>query len=81
MLEYENVLSVSHDVLKKCRNKEESLAFRRALNTNIYDIITRLKNYEYEFSSYRIFLIREPKYRIIMSENLSDKIVNHLISR
>lgn len=81
MLDYENVLSVSHDVLKKCHNKEESLAFRRALNTNIYDIINRLKNYEYEFSSYRIFLIREPKYRIIMSENLSDKIVNHLISR
>ena len=81
MLEYENVLSVSHDVLKKCHNKEESLAFRRALNTNIYDIITRLKNYEYEFSSYRIFLIWEPKYRIIMSERLDDKIVNHLISR
>lgn len=31
-------------------------------------------------SIYNIFLIRKPKSRIIMSESLNDKIVNHLVS-
>ena len=32
------------------------------------------------FSNYNIFLIHEKKYRIIMSESISDKIVNQMIS-
>lgn len=31
-------------------------------------------------SKYNIFLIKEPKYRIIMSQNISDKLINHVIA-
>lgn len=30
---------------------------------------------------YNIFLIKEPKYRIIMSQNINDKIINHLVAK
>ena len=39
-----------------------------------------LKYKKYEHSHYNVFLVHEPKYRIIMSEMMSDKIINHLVS-
>ena len=33
------------------------------------------------FIKYNIFLIREPKLRIIMSQNITDKIINHLVAK
>ena len=40
-----------------------------------------LKSKKYHHSCYNIFLIVDPKFRIIMSENINDKIVNHFISQ
>ena len=40
-----------------------------------------LKNREYEVGAYNVFTIYEPKKRRIVSLNLQDKIINHLISR
>lgn len=48
--------------------------------TNIYDILNHLYNRNYQFSNYFIFSINEPKFRIIMSESISDKIVNHWLA-
>lgn len=78
---YENILSVVNDIFKTCRNKNKSMNFRKNLNTNIYGLREILINQNYIFSEYQIFLIKDPKYRIIMSENITDKIVNHLVSR
>ena len=47
---------------------------------NIIQIYEILKRNQYKHSQYNVFLIKEPKYRIIMSEIISDKIVNHLLS-
>lgn len=32
-------------------------------------------------SKYNIFLIKEPKLRIIMSQNIIDKLINHVVSQ
>lgn len=81
ILEYENILETAYDVLKKNRNKLNSLEFRKNLNTNLMEIKNELSSNNYNFSKYKIFMIKDPKYRIIMSETISDKIVNHLVSR
>ena len=49
-------------------------------NINLYNILFDLHNKRYELGRYNIFIINEPKYRLIMSENIRDKVVNHLIS-
>jgi len=81
ILKYDNILSVANDVLRKNRNKEKSLEFKNNLNNNLIDIKNKLVDNNYSFSKYKIFMIKDPKYRIIMSEIISDKIVNHLVSR
>ncbi len=64
----------------KCNNYYMLYRFEMFEYVNLYDILYKLCKKEYEFSKYHIFLISEPKYRLIMSEGISDKIVNHLIS-
>lgn len=49
-------------------------------NINLYNILFDLHNKSYELGRYNIFIINEPKYRLIMSENIRDKVVNHLVS-
>ena len=49
-------------------------------NINLYNILFDLYYKSYELGRYNIFIINEPKYRLIMSENIRDKVVNHLIS-
>lgn len=83
---YENVIDFdrlleTYELIKcNCRNKTKVLQFAKSLNTNLMEILFKLKAENYAFSKYNIFLIRKPKYRIIMSENIADKIVNHLVS-
>ncbi len=48
--------------------------------TNINNIYVTLKNRSYKHGRYNIFLISDPKYRIVMSESIPDKIINHMVS-
>ena len=81
MLTYDNILSVFYKIQKNCKNKRAVCNFYDGLNIKLLNILKILKSRNYKFSKYRIFLITDPKYRIIMSENISDKIVNHMVSR
>ena len=49
-------------------------------SSNINSIYDILKNKTYKHGKYNIFLIRDPKYRIVMSENIKDKVINHMVS-
>lgn len=80
MICYSNVLFVFNKVKSKSYNKERLMSFMRYKNCFLMDILEKLKNNSYSFSNYHIFLIHEKKYRIIMSESVSDKIVNQMIS-
>ena len=50
------------------------------LSSNLINIYNNLNNKTYHHGKYNIFLIKDPKYRVIMSENLNDKIVNQMVS-
>ena len=43
--------------------------------------IEKFNDYYTFFIKYNIFLIREPKIRVIMSTNIKDKLVNHLVAK
>ena len=80
MIDYEKIKKIYDKVRITTKNKKEVIRFSLNLNENLMDILTKLYKGKYVFNKYRIFLIREPKYRLIMSECIEDKIVNHLFS-
>ncbi len=81
ILNTENALKMYKTIKQNCKNKKEVYRFSLNLNQNIMEILEKLYNENYKFDRYRIFIIKEPKYRLIMSEKIEDKIVNHLVAK
>lgn len=83
---YDSELTIDHIrdswniVRRTCKNKRAVHQFSLNANTNIYQIYKQLKNRTYKPFPFRIFLIFEPKARLVMSQHISDKIVNHFIT-
>jgi RNA-directed DNA polymerase len=81
MISYNNILSVYKKIKNSTKNKKEVYNYELNLNQNLLDTLFSLSKSTYVFSNYNIFLVREPKYRLIMSESFPDKVVNHLFSK
>lgn len=81
MISYNNILSVYKKIKNSTKNKKEVYNYELNLNQNLLDTLFSLSKSTYVFSKYNIFLVREPKYRLIMSEIFPDKVVNHLFSK
>ena len=87
MIKYDNILSfdkimdVYRNIYSNTRHKEKLVRFELAFSCNVVNVLNQLKDRTYCHSEYSVFLINAPKYRIIMSENMKDKIVNHLLSK
>lgn len=81
MLDMNNILSCYKEVMKNTRNKKAVTSYDSFRASHIYQIYTILKNKTYEVKKYNIFTIHEPKTRVIVSMGLTDKIVNHLVTR
>ena len=81
MISYNNILSVYKKIKDSTKNKKEVYNYELNLNQNLLDTLFSLSKSTYVFSKYNIFLVREPKYRLIMSESFPDKVVNHLFSK
>lgn len=62
------------------KNKEKIKKFEDYLSMNIIDVYNTLVNKDYKVGKYNIFLIKEPKYRIVMSQSIKDKLINHVIA-
>lgn len=77
---YNNLYESYKNVCKSCRSKYKKTNFSFFLYSNLTDILNSLKDDTYNFSKYNIFIINDPKFRIIMSDQMNDKIVNHLIA-
>lgn len=69
-----------YKVKKTCKNKRKIFLFETNLNSNIVNIYLDIKNNRYVPSDYNAFCIYEPKIRIVMSQEIRDKIVNHYIT-
>ena len=80
LINVKKIEDIYYNVRLKTRHREKIVNFELFYMTNIMNIYNILLYRKYTHSNYNIFLIKEPKYRIVMSENISDKIVNHLIS-
>lgn len=81
LLDLEKIKEVYHIIKVNTRHKEKIVKFELFLTSNFITIYTVLKNKNFTHSKYNIFLITDPKCRVIMSEPMSDKIINHLVSR
>lgn len=79
-LNLKNIYFAFSKVKSNIGNKKELFNFILNKNTNLMNIYNKLYNRNYKFNKYHIFLIKEPKYRLVMSENIEDKIVNHFIA-
>ena len=76
-----NISEAYHIIRKNTIHRRKLTVFEMYYLSNIFNIKNNLYNNTYTHQSYNIFLVQEPKYRIIMSEKLYDKIINHLISK
>lgn len=77
----DNILEYTHIVCLNTSNKNKIENFNKYISENIFYIKDILSSKKYIAGKYNIFLIREPKLRIIMSQSTKDKIVNHLCAR
>lgn len=77
---YENLYESWKTVRKTCKNKKRIIAFENNINSNLIYIREKLLSKEYKPNEYRIFLIYQPKVRVVMSQSIADKIVNHLLT-
>lgn len=76
----ENLYNMWSVIRKTCKNKKEVYYFSLNLNTNLNNIYNSLKNKTYTPSKYKTFMIFEPKPRLVMSQTITDKLVNHFIA-
>ena len=74
----ENIIKAYKMVRKNTLNKNKIYKFEEYYTSNISNAFKLLN--DYKVGKYNIFLIRENKYRIIMSQNINDKIINHLMA-
>lgn len=69
------------EVSSNTKNKMKVFNFEKNKMENIYDIIYIIEKGNYKVYRYNIFTINSPKYRIVMSLNIKDKIINHYVTR
>ena len=81
ILDLDKLKEVYHEIKLSSKHKEKFIRFELFSIGNFISILMKLKSQNYHHGKYNIFLISDPKYRVIMSENLEDKIINHLISK
>lgn len=62
------------------KNKVKLSNFEYNYVSNIVYIKNILESKKYNPGKYNIFIISEPKIRLIMSQNIIDKIINHMVS-
>ena len=77
---YYDLLNIyENEISKNVKNKKKLYNFEKNKMLNITRALNKINNFDKE--EYNIFLIKEPKERIVMSLNLVDKIINHYVAR
>ena len=80
LVDYNKILDSYKLIVKNTEHKDKLFKYNLFLASNLVSIYNSLKDFKYHHGKYNIFLIKDPKYRVIMSENLTDKIVNQMVS-
>lgn len=79
---YRKILDVyENEISKNTKNKRKVYQFEKNKMQNIEYIYNALQDINYNGGKYNIFMIKYPKYRIVMSLNMRDKVINHYFTR
>lgn len=77
----ENIISAFNEVCRNTKNKKKVQNYKQYKSIYISRIYNVLNNKNYKVGKYNVFTIYEPKERRIVSQNLMDKVINHLVAR
>lgn len=77
----DNIISATNEVCRNTKNKRKINKFKDYKCVYVSRIYKQLKSRTYTVGPYNKFTIYEPKKREIVSQNIYDKVVNHLIAR
>lgn len=80
LLDVYKIISCYETIKRNTKHREKIIKFEMFYSSNVTNILQLLKTRKYRHGRYTLFMINEPKARIIMSESMSDKIINHMIS-
>lgn len=80
MCDLNNIIKMTDKVCSRVRNKRLVDRFEVYKAEHIINIKNRLDRKNIMFDKYNIFMITDPKCRVVMSLNIEDKIINHLVS-
>ena len=81
MYKLENIETVFNEICKNTKNKKRVEKYKEFKCANIYDVYNTLKNRAYKPGKLNVFEIYEPKKRRIVSQEMKDKLINHLVAR
>ena len=76
----DNLRKIWYIVRRTCKNKRAVQAFAINESINLYAIYLTLKNRKYVAGRFILFMILRPKERLVMSQHIADKIVNHFVA-
>lgn len=79
--DFNNIISAYNEVCKNTKNKKKVENLKEYKSIYISRIYNILKNKSYMPGPINTFTIYEPKERKIASQNVQDKIINHLVAR
>ncbi len=74
-LTFEKMLKAHERSIKNKKNKRDVLKFNMDLETNLWNIINKLKNEKYSIGKYKTFTVYEPKKRVIKSLPYVDRVI------
>ncbi len=80
-MSYERLYEAWKIVSCTCKNKRGVYEFAVFGQARIAKILETLKARKYYPHRYKCFMIFEPKPRLVMSQSIEDKIVNHFVAR
>ena len=81
LLDFEKIEEVYRTIKSNTKHKEKIFKYDVFYASNTYNVLDILQRKKFAHGKYNIFLINYPKCRVIMSENMNDKIINHVVSR
>jgi len=78
----ENIIETYNKQIRvNTKNKRKIENFEDYYSINITNVQNILETRNYIPNKYNIFAIYEPKFRIVMSQTIRDKLINHLVAR
>ena len=76
----DNIIEMTNKVCKNVKNKNKVNKFETYKSEHIFNIYKRLNEKNQCWERYNIFMITDPKCRIVMAQEIEDKIINHLVA-